>query len=147
MNNEFTRARQSKLYENGICFMNRPMQLEEKVYIYGLTSSHVSSPSREIRAKIKIGLTNTDPEEIRESVQQKKYYARRLEEVNCISKGDRRVGFFRICIFLCPNATLSICVNGTKNILHKYQEISASYPVWLVIEPDEIRSIKISNKY
>lgn len=142
----FTRATQSRLNEDGMCFMNRPMQLEEKVHIYGLTSSCVKPTFRETCTKLKIGLTNTDPEEVRDLVQQKQYYVRGLKEVNCTSEKDRKVGFFHICIFLSPNATLSLCVNGTQNYSYKNQEISAFCPVWLVIQPYGIRSIGISNK-
>lgn len=141
----FTRAKQSMQYEDRICFMNRPMKLDEKVHIYGLTSSYSNTTLGETGAKIKIGLTNTDPEKFRETVYQMKDYVRGLQGIDCFSEDGREVGFFHICIFLCPDATLSICVNETQKYFYKYQEISPFYPIWLVIEPYGISPIRISD--
>lgn len=151
MLDNFTRATQMQLYGDGICFMNRPMKLYEKIHIHGylIPISYVLSYSishlKDTRANIKIGLTNTDPEKIRETVRQKKSYTRNLVEINCFSDDDRGTDFFHICICLCPSATLSISVNGSKPHFYKCQEISSLYLIWLVIELYGIRSIKISN--
>lgn len=141
MHDNYTTAKQSNPYGDGMCFMNRPMKLEELIHIYGHFCSNGSF--RESRPKIKIGLTNTDPEEIREAVHQKKYYVRGLEEIKCFS--DDTTDFFHIYICLCSNATLSICVNGFPEYIYKNQEISPFNSIWLVIEPYGIKSIRILN--
>lgn len=140
----FTRAKRSRHNEDGICFMNRPMKLDEKVHIYGLTSSYCNAPFKGIRAKIRIGLTNTDPEQYRKPVYEMKDCSRELKEFVCFSKDDKAGDFFHISICLCPDATLSICINEAQNYFYKYEGISPLYPIWLVIEPFEISPIRIS---
>lgn len=132
-------AVQTKPYGGGMLFMNRPLKLGEKIHIRGFSYSKTSL--RESRPTIKIGLTNTDPEEIREAVQQKKYYVRGLKEIKCFSDYDQTTDFFNIYICLCPNATLS--VNGLQEYFNENQEISYFKSIWLVIEPYGIDSIKI----
>lgn len=143
MHDNNTTAIQSKPYGGGMFFMNRPMKVQEKIHIYGFSYSNASF--RESRPTIKIGLTNTDPEEIREAVHQKKYYVRGLKEIKCFSDGDQTTDFFHIYICLCHNATVSICVNGLQEYFYKNEEISSFNSIWLVIEPYGIDSIKILN--
>lgn len=141
MHDNYKIAKQRNPGGDGMCFMNRPMKLEEKIHIHGYSYSNASV--REGRPKIKIGLTNTDPEEIREAEQQKKYYVRGLEEIKCFSDDDQTIDFFDMYICLCPNVTLSICVNGFQEYFHKNQDISSFKSIWLVIEPYGIDLIKI----
>lgn len=140
MFDNYRTAKQMKPYGGGMFFTNRPLKLEEKIHIRGF--SHSKTSLRESRPTIKIGLTNTDPEEIREAVQQKKYYVRGLKEIKCFSDDDdQTTDFFNIYICLCPNATLS--VNGLQEYFYENQEISCFNSMWLVIEPYGIDSNKI----
>lgn len=141
MSDDNRAAVQTKPYGGGMFFTNRPLKLEEKIHIRGFSYSQTSL--RESRPTIKIGLTNTDPEEIREAVQQKKYYVRGLKEIKCFLDDDQTTDFFNIDICLCPNATLSVIINGLQEYFYKNQEISSFNSIWLVIEPYGIDSIKI----
>lgn len=141
MDETYTTAKQTKPYGDGMFFMNRPLKLEEKIHIYGCTYSNASF--RESRPTMKIGLISIDPGEIREAVQQKKYYVRGLEEIKCFSDDDQKTDFFHMYICLCPNATLSICVKGLQEHFYENQEISSFNAIWLVIEPYGIDKIKI----
>lgn len=137
MFDNYRTAKQKKPYGGGMFFTNRPLKLEETIHIRGYIYSETSL--RESRPTIKIGLTNTDPEEIREAVQQKKYNVRGLKEIKCFSDDDQTTHFFTIHICLCPNATLS--VNGLQEYFYENQEISSFKSIWLVIEPNGIDAI------
>lgn len=144
--NECTSASHIKVYGGGVCFMNRPMKREEKIHIRGMP--HYLG----IKNYIKIGLTNRNPDIIRESKNKKEASECRLKTVNyctCSQSENAIQNYclkkFHICISLCQNATLLMCFNDNKQEFHSFSDVSQIFPLWLVIEPDEIETIWISN--
>lgn len=138
------------LNENVVCFMNRPMEFEEEVHLYGSTHYIPDKSLRKIPAHLKLGLTNIDPNEIHGA----KYLKELLQvhsEIDCFLDIDRfGIDCTHLCISLYidddGDCTLFTRVNGKRDYSHKYPEISPDSPIWLVIEPYKLNEIEISNK-
>lgn len=139
-----TTATQGKLYRSGVCFMNRPLTLKDEVHVHGFCK-----PTDLIRHKnhARIGLTNKDPDEIRRSESKMEACGSTLEKVEIFQEDNTEISFeeFHLSICLRRNATLSIKLNGTRQVHHRYPQVSTAHPLWLVIQPYGIKSIKISN--
>lgn len=141
-----TTATQGKLYRSGVCFMNRPLTLKDEVHVHGFCK-----PTDLIRHKnhayTRIGLTNKDPDEIRRSESKMEACGSTLEKVEIFQEDNTEISFeeFHLSICLRRNATLSIKLNGTRQVHHRYPQVSTAHPLWLVIQPYGIKSIKISN--
>lgn len=141
-----TTATQGKLYRSGVCFMNRPLTLKDEVHVHGFCK-----PTDLIRHKnhayARIGLTNKDPDEIRRSESKMEACGSTLEKVEIFQEDNTEISFeeFHLSICLRRNATLSIELNGTRQFHHRYPQVSTAHPLWLVIQPYGIKSIKISN--
>lgn len=132
--------------ESGLCFMDRPLRLDEKVHIRGIHQAcngiHLTIAN--------IGLTDINPDTIHESEEKKQIIRDALKPVYCIDKHDKQGDChwwenFHLCITLCPNATLSLCRNDTEEINYHYQTVSDYHPLWLVIELSGFDSIWISH--
>lgn len=132
--------------ESGLCFMDRPLQLLEKVHIRGI---HQACSGRHFTIA-NIGLTNINPDTIHESEEKKQIIRGELKPVQCIGNndipGDRHWWEnFHLCITLCPNETLSLGLNDTEEIQYRYQTVYDYHPLWLVIELSGFDSIWISH--
>lgn len=131
----------------GVCFINRPLNLEKEIHIRGKLF-HREIMHLDGEAFLQIGLTNNNPEDIRKSVNKKRASGSRFELINCIQENG--IGNFseefHLCISLCSEhaCSISICINGTQDY-YKFPKVSISKPVWLVIEPYDMESIKLSN--
>lgn len=126
--------------------MSRPMKREEKIHIRGMPH-HLGNENY-----IKIGLTNRNPEKYRELKNKKEASDCTLKTVNYCTcpQSEKKIlnhcmKKFHICISLCQNATLLMCFNDTEQEFYRYSNVSPSFPLWLVIEPDEIETMWISN--
>lgn len=137
------------LNENAVCFMNRPMKFEEEVHLYGTPHYTPDKSFKEIPVHLKLGLTNINPVEIREA----KYLKEFLQvhsEINCFLDVD---SFGFDCTHLCISlnidddgtCTLFTRVNKNRNYSYKYLNILPDSPIWLVIEPFKINTIRISS--
>lgn len=129
---------------NGLCFMERPLQLQEKVHIRG--SYWMYRFGLKHLTVVNIGLTDINPDTIHDSEEKKQIIRDALKPVQFIGKQDyHRWGNFHLCITLCPNATLSLCLHDTEELLYHYQTVSDYHPLWLVIELEGCHSMWISH--
>lgn len=141
-----TTATQAKLYRSGVCFMNRPLTLKDEIQIHGKPTDFMRHKDH---AEVKIGLTNKDPNKIRSSTSKIEACGSILSKVDEDPEHYVEISFneFHLCISLRRdrNATLSLKLNGTRQFYHSYPNVSTADPMWLVIQPYGIKSIKISN--
>lgn len=123
------------------------MNLEEEIHIRG-KQFHREIIHLHGEAFLQIGLTNNNPEEIRKSINKKRASGSRFKLINCIQENG--IGIlseeFHLCISLCSEhaCLISISINGTQDY-YKFPKVSISKPLWLVIEPYDMESIKLSN--
>lgn len=130
--------------QNGVCFMNRPMTYEDEVYLHG---SQSLSDLIYIRNQecIGIGLTNKNPEHLRSSENKMEVFESPLQQVQVFQEGLFSSRKFALRIALRRNARLSMILNGNNRFHLSYPEVSTKSDIWLVIQPNAINSIKISN--
>lgn len=131
---------------SGVCFTNRPLKVEEKVHICGIHYCY----GAEHPIFTKLGLTDIDPYTIREVVDKKAAIGSALTPVKCCDcpsekRQEHCLEDFHLCISLLPNACLAICLNDAEPKIYDCQIDSTYYPLWLVIELDDMASIWISN--
>lgn len=123
---------------NGICFMDRPLKIGEKVQIrgaiYGFNVYHL------LLTPLKIGVTNINPETMFAAKYREKAVMGRLHIVNiprnCGTKYKYWYGYpFHLCISLCPNGSLLVSCNLTdKKDRYANPEVSINAQLWLVFE-------------
>lgn len=130
--------------QNGVCFMNRPMTCEDEVYLHG---SQSLSDLIYIRNQeyIGIGLTNKNPDKFRSSENKMEIFESTLLQVPVFQEGLFSSRKFALRIALRRGAVLSMILNGNNRFHLSYPEVSTKSDIWLVIQPNEINSIKISN--
>lgn len=130
--------------QNGVCFMNRPMTCEDEVYLHG---SQSLSDLIYIRNQeyIGIGLTNKNPDKFRSSENKMEIFESTLLQVPVFQEGLFSSRKFALRIALRRKAVLSMILNGNNRFHLSYPEVSTKSEIWLVIQPNEINSIKISN--
>lgn len=131
--------------DSGVCFTNRPLKVEEKVHIRGIHYCY----GAEHHIFTKLGLTDINPYTVREAVDKKKAIGSALTPVRCcenpLKKHDHWLEDFHLCISLLPNACLAISLNDAEQKAYDCQINSTYYPLWLVIELDDMASIWISH--
>lgn len=139
-----TTATQGKLYRSGVCFMNRPLTLKDEIHVHGRPTDLMRHKAH---AYVRIGLTNKDPDDIRSSESKMEACGSTLKKVEIFPEDNTEISFeeFHLRILLRRNATLSIKLNGTRHFYHSYPEVSTAHPMWLVLQPYGIKSIRISN--
>lgn len=133
----------NRSFTSGLCFMERPLQLQEKVHIRGL---HWKYLIKQLTV-VNIGLTDINPDTIHESEEKKQIIRDALKPVQYIDKQEDYYhwAIFHLCITLCPNATLSFCLKDTEEFKYHYQTVSDYHPLWLVIDLNGLDSIWISH--
>lgn len=131
--------------DSGVCFTNRPLKVDEKVHMRGTHYCY----GAEHHIFTKLGLTDINPSKIREAADKKAAIGSALTPVQCCDnpskKHDHWLEDFHLCISLLPNACLAICLNDAAQKIYDCQIDSTYYPLWLVIELDDMASIWISN--
>lgn len=164
LQNNFAVATHIAWSDSGVCFTNRPLKVEEKVHIRGLhycygTEHHIFTTlglrgiqncyRAEHHIFTKLGLTDINPHAIREAVDKKEAIGSALTPVQCcenpLKKHDHWLENFHLCISLLPNACLAISLNDAEQKIYDCQIDSTYYPLWLVIELDDMASIWISH--
>lgn len=149
--------------ENGICLMNRPLKIGEKVHLRGIFDCYTYGYSYKT---LKIGITSIPPEtifgtkDIKKAVMKGSYCVDvpRCTEVyhqlrrcrchhHCPDCDHLCLGhLIHLCISLCPNGSLLVRYNETdKKDHYRYPEVSSNTPLWLVIEPSNVGSIWVSH--
>lgn len=158
-----TLAIRRRMTENGICLMNRPLKIGEKVHLRGIFDCYTYGYSYKT---LKIGITSIPPEtifgtkDIKKAVMKGSYYVDvpRCTEVyhqlrrcrchhHCPDCDHLCLGhLIHLCISLCPNGSLLVRYNETdKKDHYRYPEVSSNTPLWLVIEPSNVGSIWVSH--
>lgn len=131
--------------DSGVCFTNRPLKVEEKVHIRGTHYCY----GAEHHIFTKLGLTDINPDTIREAVDKKEAIGSALTPVQCCDYLKKRhehlLEVFHLCILLLPNACLAISLNDAEQKAYDCQIDSTYYPLWLVIELGVMASIWISH--
>lgn len=131
--------------DSGVCFTNRPLKVEEKVHIRG--THNCFGAKHQIFTKL--GLTDINPYNIGGTVNKKEAIGSALTPVQCCDKPLKKHGHwvegFHLCISLLPNACLAICLNDAEQKIYDCKIDSTYYPLWLVIELDDMASIWISH--
>lgn len=134
---------------DGICFMNQPLIIGEKVHIRGL-SGHYCKRFKCLH--LNIGITSMRPETIFAAENKRQAILSSLKYVDvtchkCTNDDHRCWGNpFHICISLCPNGSLFVSCNVTDKKNRYYNpDISINTPLWLVFVPSEAGSIWISH--
>lgn len=123
---------------NGICFMDRPLKIGEKVQIRGAinwfkTYQLTFTP-------LKIGVTNIHPETMSAAKYREIAVMGRLHNINiqwyCWTKYRYWYGYpFHLCISLCPNGSLLVSCNLTdKEDRYANPEVSINAQLWLVFK-------------
>lgn len=116
---------------NGVCYMSRPMEFGENVYI------HITETYAKWSSSMDFGLTNTNPANI---TNERK--ADTDEPFNYLP--DYNVV---LCLCLNKDATLSFSINDIVQPARRLKHVSVSLPVWLVLDLyGKTMAIKISNK-
>lgn len=139
-----TLAKKIHFNQNGVCFMNRPMTYEDGVYLHGrqIFSEKIYIRNQEC---IGIGLTNKNPDKFRSSENKMEIFESTLLQLPVFQEGLFSSRKFALRIALRRNAVLSMILNGNNRFYLSYPEVSTKSDIWLVIQPNEINSIKISN--
>lgn len=87
-----------------------------------------------------------NPYTIRKVIDKKEAIGSALTPIHCsdnpLKKHNHWLENFHLCISLLPNACLAICLNDAEQ---KIYDCQIDYPLWLVIELDDMASIWISN--
>lgn len=136
-----TLAKKIHFNQNGVCFMNRPMTYEDGVYLHGrqIFSEKIYIRNQEC---IGIGLTNETPDDLENEME---VFESTLQQVPVFQEGLYSSREFELRIALRRNAFLSMKLNGNYQFRRFYPEVSTKRQIWLVIQPNAINSIKISN--
>lgn len=124
--------------------MNRPMTYIDGIHLHGMQSFSDLLYCRN-QPYVGIGLTNKDPNNLRSLESIMDAFRSTLQRVELFQEGLLSSEEFDLRIALRRNATLSIRLNGNIKSRCYYPEVSTSCPIWLVIQPIGINSIKISN--
>lgn len=124
---------------NGICFMDRPLKIGEKVQIRG--TAYWCTVDHSIISPFKIGVTNIHPETMfAAKYREKAAVMGRLHNVNiqwyCGAKNKYWHGYpYHLCISLCPNGSLLVSCNLTdKKDRYANPEVSINAQLWLVFK-------------
>lgn len=117
--------------KNGVCYMSRPMEFGENVYI------HITETFAKWSSSMDFGLTNTNPATTtnvrRPDTNEPFNY---LPDYNDV-----------LCLCLNKDATLSFSINDIMQPARRLKHVSVSLPVWLVLDLyGKTMAIKISNK-
>lgn len=137
-----TTATKKDIYRSGVCFMNRPMTYEDRVHLHGSSSDLIN---RRYQAYVRIGLTNKDPDNLHSFRSKMETCGSTLQRVEIFEEGLPFSEVFDLRIALRRNATLSIKLNGNRQPHCVNPDVSDSHPMWLVIQPNGIKSIKIKH--
>lgn len=126
---------------NGICFMDRPLKIGEKVQIRG--TAYWYTVDHSIFSPFKIGVTNIHPETMfAAKYREKAAVMGRLHNVKiqslwyCGAKYKYWHGYpYHLCISLCPNGSLLVSCNLTdKKDRYANPEVSINAQLWLVFK-------------
>lgn len=157
--------------ENGICLMNRPLKIGEKVHIRGILNCYIDIYGTSIwnHPSLKVSMTSIPPETFFGTNDEKEAVMEGLINVDlprCIEVhhhcphvhhrfhehdhtclGHPCLGHpIHLCISLCPNGSVLVRHNETDVKDHyRYPEVSSNTPLWLVIKPSNVGSIWISH--
>lgn len=154
--------------ENGICLMNRPLKIGEKVHLRGILNCYIFNHHEYISnyPTLKIGITSIPPEtifgtkDIKKAVMEGSYHVHvpRCTEAyhqwrsyrcqhRCLDCDHLCLGHpIHLCISLCPNGSLLVRYNETdKKDHYRYPEASSNTPLWLVIESSNVGSMWVSH--
>lgn len=116
---------------NGVCYMSRPMEFGENVYI------HITETYAKWSSSMDFGLTNIDPSTISGKL------TRDVDEPFNYLPDYNDV----LCLCLNRNSTLSFSINDIEQPDRRLKHVSVSSPVWLVLDLyGKTMAIKISNK-
>lgn len=126
-----------------VCFTNRPLKVDEKVHLRGVHRYY----RYKHHTSIKLGLTDINPDKIREAVNKKAAIGSALTPIHCCDNPLKKhwLEGFHLCISLLPNACLAICLNDAEQRIYDCQIDSTYFPLWLVIELAGVESIWISH--
>lgn len=150
--------------ENGICLMNRPLKIGEKVHIRGIFNCYIDIRGRSIwNPSLKVSMTSIPPETFG-TKDEKEAVMEGLINVDlpCCTEVHHHCHHvhhpfhehnhtclghpIHLCISLCPNGLVLVRYNETDEKDHyRYPEVSSNTPLWLVIIPSNVGSIWISH--